>query len=148
MHHFDKEVTKENLQGEVEELEKEIQILKKRIEVLDIEKEELTLKEGNEETTISIIIEDAVPGTLQVDNLQFSPNPNDGKFNISFDLPEKAKTVIRIFDASNKEIYKEDLGKFSGRYSKQIDISENPKGIYFLQITQNDKAVNKKIVIQ
>lgn len=143
---FKQEIVKENLEDAVERMEKEIQVLKKRIEVLDSNEGEEVARE--EETNIRITIEDAAPSTLQVESLQFSPNPSDGKFRVSFDLPEKGRTVVRVFDAGNKEIYKEDLGKFSGNYNKQIDISDNPRGIYFLQITQNDRSLNKKIVIQ
>ncbi|MDZ4844467.1 MAG: PDZ domain-containing protein [Chitinophagales bacterium] len=148
VHQPDEKLNKEGLEQAVQEMEKEIQILKKRIEMIDSNEEHILEKTGDEETTISITIEDVAPNTLVIEGLQFSPNPNDGNFNVNFELPEKGRTVVRIFDAANKEIYKEDLGKFSGRYNKQIDISDNPRGIYFLQITQNDKAVNKKIIIQ
>ncbi len=136
-----KEVTKEELQKAIERLELKMDNLKEQLEKLDA-------AEKNVETNIRITIEDAAPASLKAENLMFSPNPNNGKFSLSFELPEKGKTTIKIFDVNNKEIYSESLGKFSGRYDKQIDVSENPKGIYFLQIIQDDKSLNKKIVIQ
>jgi hypothetical protein len=37
----------------------------------------------------------------------------------------------------------------SGNYSKEISLQNTPKGIYFVQIIdQNNNAVNRKIVIE
>ncbi len=142
---------KEAIEKAIEHLEKQVENLKEQLQRLEIAGETPDVK--TEETKITITIEDvhsegAAKNSLDADNLSFSPNPSIGKFNLSFELEEKGKTEVRIFDSSNKEIYNESLGKFSGRYDKQIDISDNPKGIYFLQITQGDRMLNKKIVIQ
>lgn len=146
-----KEAGKEAIEKAIGHLEKQVENLKEQLHRLEITGEAPDVK--TEETKITITIEDvnsesASKNSLDADNLSFSPNPGSGKFNLSFELEEKGKTEVRIFDASNKEVYSESLGKFSGRYDKQIDISNNPKGIYFLQITQGNRVLNKKIVIQ
>jgi hypothetical protein len=41
-----------------------------------------------------------------------------------------------------------DLQQFIGEYTKQINLKENAKGIYFLEIETNDGVVNKKIMLQ
>jgi len=86
--------------------------------------------------------------TLKPENLVFTPNPNNGKFKLEFNLPEKGKTSIKIFDTNAKEVYNESLGNFDGNYSKDIDISKYGKGTYFLQISQGKKMISKKMVIQ
>lgn len=90
----------------------------------------------------------ATENTLQIESLQFYPNPNDGRFDISFNLPNKGKTVVRVVDMAGKEVFQDKLGNFSGMYEKQIDISKNNKGVYFLQVEQGDKVMMKKIVVQ
>ncbi len=90
----------------------------------------------------------SIDNSLEVEELTFSPNPNNGKFNLSFHMPEKGKTSIKIFDGNKKEVYKNTLNKFSGTYSDLIDISENPQGVYYLEVAQNGKALVKKLVIQ
>ncbi|MCB9231752.1 MAG: PDZ domain-containing protein [Bacteroidia bacterium] len=85
---------------------------------------------------------------LQVADLKFYPNPNDGRFSLEFNLPEKGTTQIRIFDMSGVTIYQAELSEFSGRHQSNIDISSFSKGIYFLQIEQNGRSINKKVVTQ
>jgi len=144
----DKEITKEDLERKIERLEKEIQKLKEQLGQLNDSGSFNKSEKSSEETKMTITIEDISKNNLKAENLLFSPNPSSGKFHLSFELPEKGKTAVKIFDVTNKEIYSESLGKFSGRYERQIDVSENPKGIYFLQITQDGKILNKKIVVQ
>ena len=38
--------------------------------------------------------------------------------------------------------------KFIGEYTKQIDLTNNAKGIYFLEIETNDGVINKKLMLQ
>ncbi|MCB0402500.1 MAG: T9SS type A sorting domain-containing protein [Flavobacteriales bacterium] len=84
---------------------------------------------------------------LEMEKINFSPNPNDGKFNLNFELSKKAPVQIQIFDIQGKEVYNESIKNFSGTYQNAIDISEQGKGIYFLRIIQGNKANTNKIVI-
>ena len=47
-----------------------------------------------------------------------------------------------------EEIVKEDLQQFIGDYTKQIDLQDNAKGIYFLEIETHQGVINKKLVLQ
>jgi C-terminal processing protease CtpA/Prc len=85
---------------------------------------------------------------LSIDELTFSPNPGDGHFQLSFTLPEEGKTTIRVFDMQGNEVYKEKLNRFSGNYNGTLDISEQAKGVYFLNVEQNGKSISKKMIIQ
>ena len=85
---------------------------------------------------------------LSINKLKFSPNPNDGKFDLSFKLNKKEPVLIKIFDVQGKEVYSEIVVDFEGKYSNNIDISDNGEGIYILQIVQDDKASTSKIVIK
>ncbi len=76
------------------------------------------------------------------------PNPNQGKFTLSFDAPAELPTSVRISDLSGREIYREDLVRIEGNYTKELDISNNTEGIYLLQIVQGDKILVKKLLLQ
>ena len=47
-----------------------------------------------------------------------------------------------------EELINENLEQFIGEYTKQINLSDNAKGIYFLEIETNDGVINKKIILQ
>ena len=85
---------------------------------------------------------------LKIKNLTFSPNPSNGKFNLSFNLPENGKTKITIVDSNGKTLYKEVLPDFSGDYSKDIDITNKAKGVLILNIEQGNQMTSKKLVIE
>jgi hypothetical protein len=86
--------------------------------------------------------------TLKVEKMSFYPNPTSGKFKLDFALESEKDVKIKILDAAGKEIYSEELKDFSGNYSKEIDISGNKKGVYFIIINQGDKYKSKKIVLE
>lgn len=85
---------------------------------------------------------------LAISNLKFSPNPNEGKFDVSFKLTEKTPVGVKIFDMQGKEVYNERINDFSGEYNNNLDITSSGEGIYILQITQNEKVSTSKIVIK
>ena len=47
-----------------------------------------------------------------------------------------------------EELINENLEQFIGEYTKQIDLTENTKGIYFLKIETNDVVINRKLILQ
>ena len=85
---------------------------------------------------------------LALNRIEFSPNPNNGQFNLEFELPEKRNTRILVFDQMGRSIHEQSLSNFDGFYKDQIDISSQPNGIYFLIIAQDEKQFTRKIVKQ
>jgi hypothetical protein len=82
------------------------------------------------------------------ENLNIYPNPTRGLFNISFMAEKVDDFEIIIVDAFGKLGYQEDKQAFIGEYTKQIDLSEFPRGIYMLQIRTGNSFVSKRIVLQ
>lgn len=85
---------------------------------------------------------------LKVEQINFYPNPNNGKFNLSFELKEKGNTEINIMNIEGKNVYREFLENFSGTYKNDIDISKNNKGIYFIKVQQSSHSMIKKIIVE
>jgi hypothetical protein len=70
------------------------------------------------------------------------------KFNVSFISDTKQDLKVRIFNVIGEELINENLEQFIGEYTKQINLSNNAKGIYFLEIEMDDCVVNKKLILQ
>ena len=85
---------------------------------------------------------------LVVDNMSFYPNPSNGKFILDFNLANKGNTEVRVLNMEGKVVYSETLKDFTGNYKKEIDISTNPKGVYFVNVKQGDHAQLKKVVLE
>lgn len=87
-------------------------------------------------------------GKLGIKDMNFYPNPNNGKFNLKFTMAEKGHTEITIMNLDGKIIYKERLENFTGAYDKEMDISKESKGIYLVKVAQGNHTEVKKIVLE
>ena len=85
---------------------------------------------------------------LNLEKLVFHPNPSSGKFNLEFITPESTPVQVAIYDINGREVYKEDVKDFDGRYDKEIDISSENSGTYFLKISQGKKMTSRKIILE
>ena len=89
-----------------------------------------------------------VEGGTSIANLDIYPNPSRDVFNISFTSESIQDLKLRVLNVIGEEIVKEELAQFIGEYTKQINLKDNAKGIYFLEIETNDGVINKKLILQ
>jgi len=80
--------------------------------------------------------------------VQVFPNPTSGLVTIRLEQSEKVKTVISIADMSGKVVFKESLGKFSGSYSKEIDLQKFGTGTYLVSIEQGSDVHVEKVIVE
>ncbi|PKV76185.1 T9SS type A sorting domain-containing protein [Pontibacter ramchanderi] len=85
---------------------------------------------------------------LKVEEINFSPNPNSGRFNLKFSLKNKGTTVVRVMDDKGQEVFVDTVEKLSGTYEREIDLTPFGRGLYFLQVAQGDRYHTKKILVQ
>lgn len=84
---------------------------------------------------------------LQIKNLRMSPNQDIGMFELQFDLDTEGQTMVLVYNDKGRAIYEYDLGKFSGDFMDNIDVSQNGPGTYYLHIKQGEKAHIRKILL-
>ena len=89
-----------------------------------------------------------IDGGTAIANLDVYPNPSRDLFNISFTSESIQDLRVRILNVIGEELLAEDLQQFIGEYTKQINLKNNAKGIYFLEIETNDGVINKKLILQ
>jgi hypothetical protein len=87
-------------------------------------------------------------GGNTISNLDVYPNPSRDIFNISFVSEELQNLKLRILNILGKEIYVEEQEQYIGEYTKQINLNEYRKGVYFLEIETNNGVINKKLILQ
>ena len=81
-------------------------------------------------------------------NLNIYPNPTIGFFNISFFAEKVDNFEISIVDAFGKTVSHEEKQDFIGEYTKQVDLSDYPRGVYMIQLRTISSFVSKRIVLQ
>lgn len=126
----------------------------------DGEAQVFVFKSANGEKPIIIRISDAkadkkeakksapavTDNTLNIEAMKVYPNPNNGKFNLSFNLTEKGTAKVVVTDITGKELFNETLTDFSGEYNRELDLTEKVSGTYLVSVTQNGKRSVKQIV--
>lgn len=87
--------------------------------------------------------------TLDVKEIAFAPDFNDGYYYLTFNTPEEETTKVILLDVSGKEIHNETIEEFAGgTYETKLNIPATAKGTYFLKIVQGFSLLNKKLVIE
>ena len=89
-----------------------------------------------------------VDGASAITNLDVYPNPSRDVFNISFTSESVQDLRVRVLNVVGEEIVLEELQQYIGEYTKQIDLTTNAKGVYFLEIETNGGVINKKLILQ
>jgi len=79
-------------------------------------------------------------------NLVIYPNPSRDIFNVSFTSETQQNLKVRMLNVVGEVVYTENLDQFVGEYTKQINLEDNAKGIYFLEIETDDGVINKKLI--
>ena len=70
---------------------------------------------------------------------------SDNEINISQEIQNLKDRILNIL---GEELINENIEQFIGEYTKQLNLSNNAKGIYFLEIETKDGIINKKLILQ
>lgn len=80
--------------------------------------------------------------------LHISPNPTTGLVNFSFEAKANFDAKISVARADGQTILLENQAVAKGSQSLQLDLTNFPSGLYFLQITTGQEVISRKIVKQ
>lgn len=83
---------------------------------------------------------------LELRSFRAYPNPTPGQVTVEFQAnPEP--TIVSLYDLSGKQLFREELNAFGGEYFQQFDLSEYAKGTIIIQVLQNDRFFNERIIV-
>jgi subtilisin-like proprotein convertase family protein len=75
------------------------------------------------------------------------PNPNSGNFTVRFDSNSSGKIAINVVDLSGRIIFEKSYTN-TGLFDENIKLEKTQAGIYLVSITDGDKKIVKRIVIE
>ncbi len=79
-------------------------------------------------------------------NVLIQPNPNKGQFNVSVEILEAVDLTVEIVNGLGQSVFQDEVRKFSGIYSRDMDISGMSSGVYLLKVGRGDAVTTHKIV--
>ena len=84
-----------------------------------------------------------------IEKLTVYPNPNSGRFMISFDAGTQVKEVkLSVINMVGQKIIEERYQHIDKHFRKEVDLSSAGKGVYFVALKIDDERVVKKVVVQ
>lgn len=92
-------------------------------------------------------ISTGVISITQENNIGIYPNPNEGIFNVSFNINEQISHSLEIRNVLGQVVYKEAIQAPNGDYSKVIDIQRFGKGTYTVLLFNEHRIVANKIIV-
>lgn len=103
----------------------------------------------NQKTDRTPISPAAVSSGAEIPEVECSPNPSNGRFNIAIQLNTATQVSLQVLDLTGKVIYTEVTEEgATGRITRPIDITKSPAGIYLLRVNVGGREVVKRLVKQ
>ncbi len=86
-------------------------------------------------------------GEFHLDEFSLFPNPNDGHFTLNIATGVIDNYTVEITNAIGQVIYSELLVNFSGKYSRQYDLTKFGAGVYMLTIRNSGNKSVKQVIV-
>ncbi|MBX7093863.1 MAG: PKD domain-containing protein [Flavobacteriales bacterium] len=83
-----------------------------------------------------------------IEGMAIFPNPNDGQFTLQADFVSADQATIELYSMDGRVISAWQINAGQGRYSRSIDMSSEPAGIYFVRISNGTSSFVKKVIIR
>ncbi|MCX6247279.1 MAG: T9SS type A sorting domain-containing protein [Bacteroidetes bacterium] len=77
-----------------------------------------------------------------------SPNPSNGNVTLVISGVRNTEARISISDLTGKEIFKESATSSTNSMTREINLTGNPKGIYFVKVSTDQQSLTRKLVLQ
>ena len=75
------------------------------------------------------------------------PNPSTGISTLTFEHEGRGKLSVEIFDLQGKRVFKKGKINFDTFYKEEINLSNQPSGLYIVELNLDGKKFTKELVI-
>ena len=93
-------------------------------------------------TTVTLGTED-----FELNNFALYPNPNKGDFTLKFNSNSGKDIDMKVYDISGKLIYTKAYNPTSN-FEENISLKNISSGIYLMTVSDKDKSITRKLIIE
>lgn len=87
------------------------------------------------------------PKPIPLKEFNVFPNPGQGMFQISYKASETEEIQINVFNNSGMKVFSEVITNPQKEFTKNINLSKEAKGTYYIELITNGKKSVEKIVL-
>lgn len=80
--------------------------------------------------------------------VSISPNPSTGNILVQLNAVSNATVEIMLYNDLGEKVMEKKYTNVSGNFIRPMDLTELPKGVYWLKIKRSDKSYIAKILLQ
>ncbi len=106
---------------------------------------------GCENTADGIIYVDVCAGVNELSNplnVNISPNPTSGVFSVKINAAMAEGVDLKVFNNIGKVVHEQSDILIKDNYSLDIDLTNQPKGMYYVYIVTKGNRYVKKVIIR
>ena len=92
------------------------------------------------------IIYKSLASSAQDGGVLIQPNPNNGRFTLSFSNTEKGDVAVEIINSIGQTVYNETVRDLEGTYKKEMDLSTMGAGAYHVKLKRNGNTTSHKVI--
>jgi len=82
-------------------------------------------------------------------SLNIFPNPSTGVFTLAFSLPQESKSLnLSVINTLGQVLSTSSFSNVPANFTKQLDLSSLPKGVYFIKVNTDFSSLYSKVVLQ
>jgi len=109
----------------------------------------VTAEDGTNELTyeINFTVATSIDELNQDLNIKLYPNPTNGIVYVSLDMNYMSKGSIEVFNSTGSKVYTKDLHNQTETVN-EINLSNLPKGMYFVKINTDNISETKKVILK
>ncbi|MDQ3047146.1 MAG: T9SS type A sorting domain-containing protein [Bacteroidota bacterium] len=96
---------------------------------------------------ITVEICTGVEESISSAEINVYPNPTSGSFSISFSNVTISEVMISIVDIQGKEVFNSMENNVSGSFTKQINLENIAKGMYYIKLSTGSDITIRKLMV-
>ena len=83
---------------------------------------------------------------LRFDEISIFPNPTPAAINLRINNSRAGRYTLDLFNAMGQKLQSQNVNLVQGIQTHRIDLTDQPQGVYFLQISDGQQILSKRIL--